>query len=175
MKTIISIDPGVSSAIAVLGYGQGKPPILLDKAQFGGGTEKLIEKLVEFRDAYPDAHVIYEDFTARNNGSFGYTTASLEPLVGIGALIALGLIDRANPDQRCAPALQYFLPGKTLVEKKKKRRLWLEENGFKVMPKDVGCPDADDVRSAISHGIAWLRRKRDPGTLELFREKENDE
>lgn len=172
---LLSIDPGVSSAWALIECGGGRRPELASYAQFGGGTEALIEQVRSVTNKFPLAHVIYEDFTARNTGTFGYTTASLEPLVGIGALMAMGVIDRNDPNQRCAPALQYFLPGRDLAEKKKKRRIWLAENGFRVMPKDVGQPDCDDVRSAISHGIAWLRRNRDPGTLEMFREKESND
>lgn len=174
MKTLISIDPGVSSGIAVLEYDDCCPPRLVHVEQFTGGTEALIERANGICTRYPEAHIICEDFTARNNGSFGYTTASLEPLVSIGALVAMGLIGRKDRNQMCAPALQYFLPGKTLAEKKKKRRIWLAENGFKVMPKDVGQPDADDVRSAISHGIAWLRRQKHFPTLSLFGKVEDD-
>lgn len=173
MKTLISIDPGISSAWAILEYDDSTVR-LHDYDQFTGGTEALIREIREVVHTYDDAHIICEDFTARNNGSFGYTTASLEPLVGIGALVAMGLIDRNDRNQMCAPALQYFLPGKTLAEKKKKRRIWLAENGFKVMPKDVGQPDCDDVRSAISHGIAWLRRQKHKPTLALFRKDEDD-
>lgn len=175
MKTLISVDPGISSAYAVLKY-DDYTVRLYDYDQFTGGTEALIREVgtVTSLTTNKGAHIICEDFTARNNGSFGYTTASLEPLVGIGALVAMGLIDRNDRNQMCAPALQYFLPGKTLAEKKKKRRIWLAENGFKVMPKDVGQPDCDDVRSAISHGIAWLRRNKNPGVLNLFRKDEDD-
>lgn len=174
MNTLISIDPGVSSAIAVIEYDDCCPPALVECEQFTGGTEALIERANGICTKYPDAHILCEDFTARSNGSFGYTTTSLEPLVGIGALVAMGLIDRKDRNQMCAPTLQYFLPGKTLAEKKKKRRIWLAENGFKVMPKDVGQPDADDVRSAISHGIAWLRRQKHLPTLGLFRKDGDD-
>lgn len=173
MKTLISIDPGDSSAYSVLEYDDCCPPKLIEFAQFKGGTEELIKRVNNVAAKYPDAHIICEDFTARNNSSFGYTTASLEPLVAIGALVAMNLIDRKDRNQMCAPALQYFMGGKTLQEKKTNRRLWLAENGFKVMPKDVGQPDCDDVRSSLGHAIAWLRKFHKP-TQELFRKDENE-
>lgn len=175
MKTLISIDPGVSSAYSVLEYSDTSRPILIAFDQFTGGTESLIREISSIVKRYPEAHVICEDFTARNNSGFGYTTVSLEPLVGIGALMALGIIDRGDRNQMCAPALQYFLPGENLADKKKKRRLWLSEKGFRVMPKDVGQPDCDDVRSSLGHAIAWLRRKKHNPTLELFRTKEKND
>lgn len=171
MKTLISIDPGISSAYCVLEYDNDTPAKLVGFDQFTGGTEALIREVREVVNTYPGAHIICEDFTARNNSSFGYTTASLEPLVCIGALIALGVISRSNRDQMPAPALQYFMGGKTLQEKKTNRRIWLAENGFEVMPKDVGQPDCDDVRSALGHAISWLRRQKHKPTLDAFRKE----
>lgn len=174
LKTLISIDPGISSAIVVLNYSEDSPPKLAAFDQFTGGTEALIQEAKQVVRVFPDHHIICEDFTARKNDNFGYTTASLEPLVGIGALVALGLIDRKDRNQMCAPSLQYIMGGKTLQEKKTNRRIWLAENGFKVMPKDVGQPDCDDVRSALGHAISWLRRNKHPGTLALFRKDEDE-
>lgn len=171
MKTLISIDPGDSSAYSVLEYDDCCPPKLVEFAQFKGGTEELIKRVNNVAAKYPDAHIICEDFTARNNSGFSYRTKDLEPLVGIGALVAMGLIDRKDRNQMCAPALQYFMGGRTLQEKKTNRRLWLAENGFKVMPKDVGQPDCDDVRSALGHAISWLRRQKHKPTLEMFRKE----
>lgn len=171
MKTLISIDPGVSSAYSVLEYDDCCPPKLVEFAQFKGGAEELIKRVKLVTSRYPAASIICEDFTARNNPGFSYKTKDLEPLVCIGALIALGVISRSNRDQMPAPALQYFMGGKTLQEKKTNRRLWLAENGFKVMPKDVGQPDCDDVRSSLGHAISWLRKFHKP-TQDLFR-KEN--
>lgn len=173
MSYLISIDPGMSSAYSVLEYSDDTRPKLVYFRQFTGGTEALIPEIDWVVRKFNTAHVICEDFTARSNSGFGYTTDSLEPLVGIGALVGMGVIDRKDRNQMCAPPLQYFLPGNSLGEKKTKRRIWLAENGFKVMPKDVGQPDADDVRSSLGHAIAWLRRKKNRPTLELFKDKED--
>lgn len=174
MAHLISIDPGDSSAYSVLEYGDCCPPKLVEFAQFKGGTEELIKRVNSVAAKYPDAHIICEDFTARNNSSFSYRTKDLEPLVAIGALVAMSLIDRKDRNQMCAPALQYFMGGKTLQEKKTNRRLWLAENGFKVMPKDVGQPDCDDVRSSLGHAIAWFRRQKHLPTIEKYFPKQED-
>lgn len=170
MTTLISIDPGVSSAYAVLSYSDTQPAELLEYAQFKGGAEELVVQIEALVEKYPDATVICEDFTARKNDSFGYTTDSLEPLVCIGALMAMGVIDRRDRAQMRSPAAQYFVGGSSLAERKKNRRLWLADNGFQVMPKDVGQRDCDDVRSAISHGISYLRKFHKPTQEKYFKE-----
>lgn len=174
MNHLISIDPGVSSAYAVLEYDDCCAPKLVEFAQFTGGTEELIKRVNYVCAKYPEAWIICEDFTARSGQGFSYKTRDLEPLVAIGALVAMDLINRKDRRQMCAPASQYFIGGRTKQEKITNRRIWLAENGFKVMPRDVGQPDCDDTRSAISHGVAWLRREKHLPTLSLFRREENE-
>lgn len=176
---IVAIDPGESSAYAAIKYGDSHAPSLIDFAQVVGGVEGFLGLVSELEGKYPsggDTAWACEKFSPRPGSSAGFSQSlkTSLPLVCEGVLIGRGHLPvyTKGSDKWLQPSLQYFLPGKTLSEKKTKRRIWLAENGFKVMPKDVGQPDADDVRSAISHGIAWLRRNRDPGTLEMFREKE---
>lgn len=168
MKTLISVDPGVSNGISAFSFSDTKPAELVWFAQFRGGAKALREEVSQLRGYFPSETWIYEDFTARNTNGFSYTTATLEPLVGIGVLMGLGIIDRDDPLQRCAPPLQYFAGGKTLPEKKKAQHRWLKEKGMWVTGKDVGQPDADDVRSSMAHAIAWLRRQKHVPTLERF-------
>lgn len=170
MNTLVSIDPGISSAYAVLSYSDMQPASLVEYAQFTGGAEELVSRVGVLLSRHPGATVICEDFTARKNDSFGYTTDSLEPLVCIGALMAMGVIDRRDRAQMRSPAAQYFVGGSSLAERKKNRRLWLADNGFRVMPKDVGQRDCDDVRSAISHGISYLRKFHRPTQEKYFKE-----
>lgn len=110
--------------------------------------------------------VLVEKFNARGsaNAGFSYTSKSLEPLRIEGALIAMGI-----PITWVQPPQQYFLPGSSKAEKKKRQHAWLKENGFYIAPKDVGCSDADDARSALAHCISYLRRQKHKPTLELFR------
>ena len=69
------------------------------------------------------------------------------------------------------PAQQYFIGGKDKAEKKKRQHAWLKENGYAIMPKDLGTKDCDDVRSALGHAISWLRRQKHKPTLDMFRKE----
>lgn len=187
MKTLISIDPGQSTGLIVGTYSDDAPFELAHAFQIEGGVEGF-SKSVRFDwhwvnqkstlcmyqpDWYEepiqiteDTTVLVEKFNARGsaNAGFSYTSKSLEPLRIEGALIAMGV-----PITWTQPPQQYFLPGKDKAEKKKRQHAWLKENGFAIMPKDVGCSDADDARSATAHAISWLRRQRHEPTLNLFR------
>lgn len=109
--------------------------------------------------------VIAEKFTARNTKGFSYTTASLEPLRGEGALIALGLMpDYTLAEKRWRdPKLQYLVGGKDLPDKKKRMHAFLNDVGMRRTGKDF--PDsptkdgADDFRSACAHGVAYISRE----------------
>ena len=133
---ILSIDCGVSTGIALIGYSDNEPPTLECAWQFSGGVVGLLawcnrhyaeayydlewgeeyapairpsgptgprlyledETGTRYTDDGDEVEVIHnrknvtiiaEKFTARNTRGFSYTTASLEPLRGEGALIAL--------------------------------------------------------------------------------------
>lgn len=174
MKTLISIDPGVSSAIAVFDYTDTTPAKLREVDQFRGGTEVLMERfedLVE-RCAYFD--IICEDFQARPQTGFSYTTASLEPLVAIGALLGGGWINRRDKTQMVSPKFQYFAGDGS----KKAQHAWLKEVGLyytnKNFPDSPAKDHADDARSAMAHGIAWFRRKRHIPTINHYFKENND-
>lgn len=115
--------------------------------------------------------VLVEKFTARGsaNAGFSYRTEALEPLRVEGAILALGI----EPTW-VQPPQQYFLPGDGKADRKKKQHAWLKEHGYYIAPKDVGCKDSDDARSALAHCISWLRRQKHKPTLELFRGEDDE-
>lgn len=158
-KYVLSIDPGVSTGIALIRYAPDDPPTLEGAWQFGGGVAGLIDWYHDHETG--GCTVIAEKFAARNTRGFAYTTASLEPLRGEGALIALGLMpDYTVAEKRWTdPKLQYLVGGKDLADKKKRQHKFLKANGFYKTGKDFGTPDADDFRSAAAHGIAYLARE----------------
>lgn len=207
---VLSIDPGLSTGIALLSYEEDSPAELVEGWQIGGGVTGLLGWLKDHyhagwydsewgneyapkiipsggfgvglyledaidTDVYdPDTDeyvevirnpkqvtVITEKFTARNTRGFAYTTASLEPLRGEGALIALGLMpDYTVAEKRWRdPSLQYFSGGSGKAERKKKQHAFLKANGFYRTGKDLGTTDADDYRSAVAHGISYLARE----------------
>lgn len=199
LETLISIDPGMSTGIVVGTYSSTDPFKILHSCQISGGVEGFLRAVsvykgedwnlndylvlylpnnqrVEIYRYCPElecdecdnqrATVLVEKFTARGgaNQSFSYRTDALEPLRVEGAILALDLAP-----EWVDPRQQYFIGGKDKAEKKKRQHAWLKENGYYIAPKDVGSPDADDVRSATAHAISWLRRQKHEPTLEMFR------
>lgn len=209
---ILSIDPGVSTGIALLSFEEDSPAKLVNGWQFTGGVAALkswvqdhwresgwnqyhdepqypglhhwkvgvdeplnVEETTAYDlkaadegrwdeyevDVPPNLTVISEKFTARNTRGFSYTTASLEPLRGEGALIALGLMpDYTLAEKRWRdPSLQYFAGGSGKAERKKRQHAFLKANGFYRTGKDFGTADADDFRSATAHGINYIARE----------------
>lgn len=190
MKTLISIDGGMSTGISVGTYSDIDPYELGAFFQFEGGVEGFIKKVYTSENGYGDqlirvregsVHgdlvlgdeeeltVVAEKFTARGGGQgFSLRTEHLEPLRVEGAMLAMGL----KPHWR-SPQHQYFAGGKTKAEKKKAQHKWLKDHGLYVTGKMVDSPDADDVRSSIAHAIAWLVSQRHKPTIEhYFKEEE---
>lgn len=185
VKYVLSIDPGVSTGIALIGYEPEEAPTLEGAWQFSGGVSGLKDWLQEemdndggwkpweFNDAGPlyrvNRHtlqaIISEKFTARNTKGFSYTTASLEPLRGEGVLIALDLMPDYDPKEKRwrDPSLQYLVGGNDLADKKKRQHAFLKDIGFyrtnKDFPNSPAKDGADDFRSACAHGLAYLARE----------------
>lgn len=183
---VLSIDPGVSTGIALLSFDEDSPAQLVEGWQFTGGVRALLDWYTQnvtnvvdlgvhvganfdpspvswwLRDTCEeDTTVISEKFTARNTRGFSYTTASLEPLRGEGVLIALGLMpDYTAAEKRWRdPKYQYLVGGKDKADKKKRMHAFLKDNGFYRTGRDLGSPDADDFRSACAHGIVYVARE----------------
>lgn len=181
---VLSIDPGLSTGIALLSYEENSPAELVQGWQFGGGIQGLLNwtdahMVLSAHDpeedydfvAIPDwpgwvrFTLIAEKFTARSTKGFAYTTASLEPLRGEGALIALGLMpDYTVAEKRWRdPNYQYLVGGKDRADKKKRMHSFLNDVGMRRTGKDF--PDsptkdgADDFRSACAQGINYIARE----------------
>jgi hypothetical protein len=180
---ILSIDPGVSNGISLIVYDGDTHPRLIKAWQFSGGADSLRDWL----DSAPlpqssrgasfygiagtirntGTDIICEAFTARNPRGYHYTTSSLEALVGVGVLIDRRLVDRESKRYR-DPNYQYLVGGSDLKDKKRRMHRFLKESGFYVTGKQLGAPDADDARSAIAHGLAYLAREGHKKTFELI-------
>ncbi len=161
---VLSIDPGVSTGIALLSYEEDSPAQLVGGWQFTNGVKGILEwhyNEFSFLDYEQYRVAISEKFTARNTRGFSYTTASLEPLRGEGALIALGLMpDYSASEKRWRdPKYQYLVGGKDKADKKKRMHAFLKDNGFYRTGRDLGSIDADDFRSACAHGIVYIARE----------------
>lgn len=190
MPSIISIDPGLSTGF-VIGYYMDDTPLVLEKVyQFPNGAEGVIQHVYRDRGydyecddlviQDPNAKgfgglvsrelpmtILVEKFTARGGGNsgFSYRTKDLEALRVEGVLLTWDV-----PLTWVSPPQQYFLGGKDKAAKKKAQHKWLKDHGYYISPKSVGCPDADDARSATAHIISYLRRIKHKPTLEMFKE-----
>lgn len=190
MKTLISIDAGKSTGIAVGTYSDTEPFKLTHAFQIEGGVEGFVREVdlfwsetrlpmnrfnvgTEWWDAdhiEDDLVFIAEKFNARGQGNgFSYTTESLEALRVEGAIIAKGL----DPIW-CQPAQQYFAGGESASSTTNAHR-WLKANGLHVTGSDVGCKDANDARSAILHCISYLRRTGHKPTIEKYFPKQEED
>lgn len=154
---ILSIDPGLSSGLALGERSETEPYRLVKTWQFSGGVAGMLQWLDENHDLQWDDWVC-ERFTPISHANYSLTLASVEPLAVEGALMARGVIDRNDTKRMRRPQEMYIFGGDTLPEKKKKAYAWLKANGMYVTGKTVGQPNADDARSAIMHGISYLVR-----------------
>lgn len=196
MKTLISLDPGLSTGVICGTYSDTEPFRVTHAFQIEGGVEGFLRNcytdyihvngVTQSRLFLPvtlgrggisldgDTKVLAEKFTARGsaNAGFSHRTEALEPLRVEGAILALGI----SPIW-VSPQLQYFVGGESKAEKLKNRNAWFKEHkdlGYYITGKDVGCKDANDARSALAHCISYLRREKHLPTLSLFRKDENE-
>lgn len=159
---LVSLDPGKSSGGAVIGY-DDSGIWLVEAHQVGAGVTGFRGLLTSLQDRWggPDVIWISEKFSPRPGQGFSHGLDSTLPLVCEGVLIDRDLLPEYTPSEKKwrRPADQYLVGGKDLADKKKRQHRFLKENGFYKTGKDFGTPDADDFRSAASHGLAYLARE----------------
>lgn len=169
---LLSIDPGISTGVALLRYTNETEPVAERVWQFKGGAEGLHSWLEDYLSGsfammYSEwVTAIAEKFNPRGSGQgFSYTAASLEPLRCEGVLVA-----HALPDEYVSPPQQYFAGGTGKADKKKRQHAALKDMGYYVTGSMVDSPDADDTRSCIAHGLAYLSRNGHKPTYEMLSE-----
>lgn len=120
--------------------------------------------------------LVAEKFTPLQNKGFSLTLDSVEPLRIEGAMVAMGLLQDYGPAvpswQR--PNQMYWVPGKNATEKRRNQVAWVKERfpELHLTGKDVEAPDADDARSALWHGMVWLRKHHKPSAERWFGDNE---
>ncbi len=175
-KYLVSVDPGKRSAIAMLRYADDRPVKLHLAYQVDGGVGGFIDLLEEviFLGFEParDVTWISEKFIPRNQSVAGFAQSldSTLPLVCEGIMIGQRYmpvyIQGGKNPQWQAPQLMYWAGGKSAAERKKRLHQWLKDSGeFYVTGKQFGHGDADDIRAALGHGLAWFRRQKHLPTL----------
>lgn len=154
MTTLDVYDPGRSSGYVRLSFTDTTAPVLESVHQVEGGAFALSRFLEQTK---PEADItVSEKYVPLPGKGFHHTLDSVEPLRGEGVLIALGIMpDYPHSEWRRADRM-YLHGGKSLTEKRKRSHRYLKESGYYVTGKDVGCADANDVRSAILHGLSYL-------------------
>lgn len=183
---VLSIDPGVSTGIALGKYSETEPFSLVDAWQFSGGIVGLREWIDKyyypgldpnetesglgvtsewnFFGVHPslipgyNVRVVCEFFTPLQNKGFSLTVDAVEPKRCEGGLVMLGIMPDYPHETWQRPNTMYFLGGKTLPEKKKRARKFLKDTGNYRLPKQLGAPDNNDAVSATLHGFAWAMK-----------------
>lgn len=213
-KYLLSIDPGMSSGIALLSYTDDTIPVLEHSWQFYGGVGKFRQwvRMHWFGERYDlerdkilpagidmwgeglnfyakcgytdfegnlvegNLQVICEKFQPRPSSTTGFEHSSetVEPLLCEGVLLQaymMPLYDKKEVLWR-QPSHQYLVGGKDLADKKKRQHRFLKEAGYyvtnKMYPESRKRDAADDVRSAIAHGLSFLSRTGHMPTYELL-------
>lgn len=163
MGRIISLDPGKSSGACVIDI--TPTGIHLVKGfQVSPGVGAFRELTTALQEEYDTASTttwISEKFSPRPGEGFGHSLDSTLPLVCEGVLIDRNLLPEYRVGERRwrSPVLQYFAGGSSKADKKRRQHAFLKANGFYRTGKDFGTADADDFRSAASHGIVYVARE----------------
>lgn len=170
-QRIVSIDPGMSTGVAIGFITETSPLKDVHRIQVTGGLMGFVEIVNELVLNDRNTTVVCEKFTPRPNGSRGgLTLKSVEPLRIEGFLVGREFIEDYEASSRCwrQPASQYFSGGDNLAEKKKHSREWLKDRGLYLTGKDVQSPDADDAISATLHLLGYLRDTKHMPTLKHY-------
>lgn len=197
MKTLISIDPGMSSAVVVGTYSDTEPYKMTHAFQIEGGVEGFLERvsygyhsdsfilvvewpggslLAEERElfAFFDCH----DDSLEERDDITVICEKFKPR-GAGNNFAYrtndleplrvegAILAMGIKPTWVQPAQQYFASGESKSPVTNAHR-WLKANGLHITGKDVGCADANDARSALLHSISYLRRAKHKPTLEKY-------
>lgn len=198
MKTLITIDPGKSTGVAIGTYSDTEPYKLTHAFQIEGGVEGFLKRVShyqitdDFSNSYGetcfsvDAHDGREGLTHWYGDVFEEeyspdTTFLVEKFTARGGANAFSYRTEALEALRVEGAILALGINPTWVspphmyfmsgESKNpmtNAHRWLKEHGLHVTGKDVGCKDANDARSAILHSVSWLRRQKHKPTLEAY-------
>lgn len=205
MKTLISIDGGMSTGIAIGTYSDTEPYKLTHYFQITGGVEGFLERFVfsvddfyclTIRNTVPLApkEPIYGYYQCKEydfaDPDEGDTTVIVEKFtarsVSQGGFsyrtrdleplrIEGAILAMGIKPTWVSPPQQYFSGGEGKAKKKQAQHKWLKDHGLYVAPKDVGSADADDVRSAIAHSISYLRRTKHMPSINYYFPETTDE
>lgn len=147
-QSLLSIDPGKQTGIALGIYGDDEPYKLAEVWQVSGGLKGFIDWWREHETLMP-TYLVCEKFVLRNNAF----VADTEPLLIEGALRVLwggDIVWQLRTDKM-------FVTDQLL-----------KEHGLWKTGKALGWKDCRDANDAIIHGLAFLRKQKHLPTLRKF-------
>lgn len=197
VKTLVSIDPGLSSGIAVGTYSDTEPFKLAHAFQIEGGVEGFLKRVSHYDDTddFSNGGTCFsiDHHSGAWSESFCHWYGEMlsrdveAPTVLVEKFTARGganqfayrtsaleplrvegaILALGIRPEWVSPQYMYFAGGKG-AEAKKRAHRWLKDNNLYITPKSVGCKDADDARSATLHAISWLRRQKHMPTINHY-------
>lgn len=160
---IVSIDPGMSTGIAVLDARDAESrPRLVDYLQIENGLASALRALESLGETYGEpgdaVEIVCEKFSPRP-GARSWRLNELEPIRIEGALSAMygDDVTYRRPEAR-----------KLINDDLRATEEFLRWAGYWRVPSDVGLADADDVNAAIMHAIGYLRDKAHMPTIGML-------
>lgn len=166
MTYLLSIDPGLSSGVALGTYSATEPYRRVGAWQPRGGTLGFSEWWAREGQYLEPNEIICERFSTRQPLSHD----AAEPLRVEGWLVGEGIMPPYPGSGWVEPAEMYFMaaPSDPLRVKKKKAQDFLKRHGLWATGKAYGHADGADVNSATLHAIALLRTRRHAPTLGAY-------
>jgi len=153
-KTLISVDPGKSTGIAIGTFSETEPYKLYEIHQIPNGVEGFLYWLkTNPQFLLNDLVWVSERFVLRSSNKF---VADLEPVRIEGAMQALGL-----------DVVWQLRTDKMFVTDD-----LLKEHGLWQTGKQFGWKDGRDANDAIIHALAYLRKNKHMPTLLNYWSKE---
>lgn len=164
MTTLLTIDPGLSTGIAIGTYSPTEPYRRIASFQPRGGVAGLVDW---WRHEHPEYdEIVCERFSARQ----ALAHDAVEPLRVEGWLIGQGIMPPYPAPGWQEPAEMYFMANQSdpLTLKRKKAQDWLKRFGLWTTGRQFAHTDGADVNSATLHAIVALRRSEHMPTLRAY-------
>ena len=164
MTLLLSIDPGMSSGIALGTYSVTEPYRRIASFQPRGGARGFADWWMAERPEHDE--IVCERFSVRQ--ALAHDAA--EPLRIEGWLIGEGIMPPYPSSHWSEPASMYFmaLHSDPLKVKKAKAQAWLKRYDLWATGKQFTHTDGADVNSATLHAISALRKSNHIPTMRAY-------
>jgi len=161
MTRILSIDPGMSSGIALGTYSATEPYRRIASFQPRGGARGFADWWKAEQPEYDE--IVCERFSVRQ----ALAHDAIEPVRVEGWLIGEGIMPPYPAPNWQEPSEQYWSSG-SLQQKKAVAQSFLKKHSLWATGKQFHHVDGADVNSATLHALAALRRSRHVPTIKAY-------